>query len=57
MTPWRSGRVMPHGVLVGWVTLDKPYDLKRHLITVVSFPLAMAGIAEVIWARGRQQRE
>lgn len=43
---------MPRGVLVGWVTLDNPYDLKRHLITVVFVLLALADIAEVIWASG-----
>ena len=46
---------MPRDVLVGWVTLDNPNDVKRHLVTVVSFPLALAGIAEVISARGRRQ--
>lgn len=45
------------GVLVGWATLNDPYDLKRHLAAVVSFPLALAGIAEVLWARGHRQRE
>ena len=40
---------------MGWVTLDNPNDVKRHLVTVASFPLALAGIAEVISARSRQQ--
>jgi hypothetical protein len=44
------------GILVGWATLDDPYDLKRHLAAVISFPLALAGIAEVIWPLGRRQR-
>lgn len=43
------------GVLVGWATLDSPYDLKRHLAAVVSFPLALARVAALIWARGRRQ--
>jgi hypothetical protein len=44
------------GVLVGWATLDDPCSLMRHLAAIVSFPLALAGIAEVIWARGYRQR-
>jgi hypothetical protein len=44
------------GILVGWATMDSPYDLKRHLAAVEAFPLAMAGIAEVITMRGRRQR-
>ncbi|TQJ36762.1 hypothetical protein [Arthrobacter sp. SLBN-122] len=44
------------GVLVGWAMMDDPYDLKRHLAAVVSFPLALAGVAEVIRDRGRRQR-
>ena len=43
------------GVLVGWAMMDSPYDLKRHLAAVVSFPLALAGVAEVIRVRGRRQ--
>ncbi|NUS34928.1 MAG: hypothetical protein HOQ04_00415, partial [Pseudarthrobacter sp.] len=38
------------GILVGWATLDDPYDLKRHLAAVVSFPLAISGVAQVIRA-------
>lgn len=45
------------GVLVGWAMMDDPYDLKRHLAAVVSFPLALAGVAEVIRVRCRRQRE
>ena len=45
------------GVLVGWAMMDDPYDLKRHLAAVVSFPLALAGVAEVIRVRGRRQRD
>ncbi|TQJ69421.1 hypothetical protein FBY31_3564 [Arthrobacter sp. SLBN-100] len=45
------------GILVGWATMDSPYDLKRHLAAVVAFPMALAGIAEVIRVRGRRQRE
>ncbi|MDQ0664733.1 hypothetical protein QFZ35_003231 [Arthrobacter ulcerisalmonis] len=37
--------------------LNDPYDLKRHLAAVVSFPLALAGVAEVIRDRGRRPRE
>jgi hypothetical protein len=44
------------GVLVGWAMMDDPYDLKRHLAAVVSFPLALAGVAEVIRVHGRRQR-
>lgn len=39
------------GILVGWATMDSPYDLKRHLAAVVAFPLALAGVAEVIRVR------
>ena len=45
------------GALVGWAALDSPYDLKRFVAAVVAFPLALAGIAEVIRVRGRRQRE
>jgi hypothetical protein len=44
------------GLLVGWATMDSPYDLKRHLAAVVAFPLALAGVAEVIRVRGGRQR-
>jgi hypothetical protein len=44
-------------ILVGWATMNSPYDLKRHLAAIVSFPLALAGIAEVIRVRGRRQRD
>ncbi|MFC0457885.1 hypothetical protein ACFFGR_15195 [Arthrobacter liuii] len=53
---WVSVCVGLPGIPVGWATLDDPYDLKRHLATLISFPLALAGIAEVIWAGGRRQR-
>ena len=42
---------------MGWAMRDSPYDLKRHLAVVVSFPLALAGVAEVIRVRGRRQSE
>ncbi|MFD0047017.1 hypothetical protein ACFVGV_17685 [Pseudarthrobacter scleromae] len=45
------------GALVGWATMDSPYDLKRHLAAVASFPLALAAVAEVIGVRGRRQLE
>ncbi|MGM9474221.1 hypothetical protein ACS5PJ_19710 [Pseudarthrobacter sp. YS3] len=45
------------GALVGWAALDSPYDLKRYLAAVVSFPMALAGVAEVIRGRGRRQRD
>lgn len=44
-------------VLVGWATLDDPYHLERYLTVVVAYPLALAGVTEVIWARGRRQRQ
>lgn len=45
------------GVLVGWAALADPYSLLRHVAAVVSFPLALSGVAEVIWAGGRRQKE
>lgn len=45
------------GILVGWAALQNPYDLKRHLAAVVTFPLALAGVAAVLRARGRRQRD
>jgi len=45
------------GILVSWAALQDPYDLKRHLAAVVTFPLALAGVAEVLSARGRRQRD
>lgn len=54
---WVTICVALPGVLVGWATMDSPYDLKRHLAAVVSFPLALAGVAEVIRVRGRRQTE
>ncbi|UUL75641.1 hypothetical protein NG819_15845 [Pseudarthrobacter sp. Fe7] len=51
---WVSICVGLPGTLVGWATLDDPCNLLRHLAAVVSFPLALAGVAEVIWARRRQ---
>ncbi len=44
------------GMLVGWAAWTNPYNLLRHLAVVVTFPLALAGIAEVMWARGYRQR-
>jgi hypothetical protein len=44
------------GILVGWAALEDPYSLLRHLAAVVAFPLALAGVAEVIRVRGRRQR-
>ena len=44
------------GVMVGWAALVEPYNLLRHLAAVVAFPLALGGVAEVIWARGYRQR-
>lgn len=52
---WVTVCVALPGVLVGWATMDSPYDLKRYLAAVVAFPLALAGIAEVIRVRGRRQ--
>jgi hypothetical protein len=45
------------GALVGWAALDSPYDLTRHLAAVVAFPLALAGVLQVIRVRGRRQRD
>ncbi|MGG6382212.1 hypothetical protein [Paenarthrobacter sp. NEAU-H11] len=42
---------------MGWAALDSPYDLKRFVAAVVAFPMALAGIAEVIRVRGRRQQE
>ena len=53
---WVSICVALPGILVGWSTLMQPYSLLRHLAAVVAFPLAVCGVAEVIWARGRRQR-
>ena len=53
---WVSICVALPGVLVGWSTLMEPYSLLRHLAAVVAFPLAVCGVAEVIWASGRRQR-
>jgi uncharacterized membrane protein HdeD (DUF308 family) len=44
------------GILVGLAALADPYNLMRHLAAVVVFPLVLAGVAEVISARGRRQR-
>ncbi|WP_223252989.1 hypothetical protein [Arthrobacter sp. AFG7.2] len=54
---WVTACVGLPGILVGWATMDSPYDLKRHLAAVVAFPMALAGIAEVIRVRGRRQRD
>ncbi|WP_146187338.1 hypothetical protein [Arthrobacter sp. HMWF013] len=45
------------GILVGLATMDSPYDLKRHLAAVVAFPMALAGVVEVIRVRVCRQRE
>lgn len=44
------------GALVGWATLDNPYDLKRFVAAVATYPMALAAVAEVIKARGRRQQ-
>ena len=54
---WVSICVGLPGTLVGWAALDSPYDLKRFVAAVVSYPMALAAVAEVIRARGRWQRE
>ena len=41
---------------MGWAALVNPYNLMRHMAAVVTFPLALAGVAEVLRARGRRQR-
>jgi hypothetical membrane protein len=56
-TVWVSICVGLPGFLVGWATMDSPYDPKRHLAAVVTFPLALAGVAEVIRVRGLRQRD
>lgn len=45
------------GALVGWATMDSPYDLKRFVAVAVSYPMALAAVAEVIRVRGRRQRD
>jgi hypothetical protein len=45
------------GALVGWATLDNPYDLKRYVAAVVAYPMALGGVAEVIRVRGRRQTD
>lgn len=44
------------GVLVGWAAWSYPQSLLRHLAAVVAFPIALGGVAEVVWARGYRQR-
>jgi hypothetical protein len=44
------------GILVGWLALMDAHSLLRHLAPVVAFPLALAGIAEVLRVRGHRQR-
>ncbi|WP_320538092.1 hypothetical protein [Pseudarthrobacter sp. IC2-21] len=39
---------------VGWAILMNLYNLSRHLAAVVSFPLALGRVVEVIRARGRE---
>ncbi|WP_272910884.1 hypothetical protein [Arthrobacter sp. FW306-05-C] len=41
---------------MGWADLVSPYSFLRFLAAVVAFPLALSGVAEVLWARGRRQR-
>ena len=53
---WVSICVALPGFLVGWADLSSPYSLLRFLAAVVAFPLALSGVAEVLWARGRRQR-
>lgn len=53
---WVSVCVGLPGVLVGWAALVNPYNLLRFLAAVVAFPLALGGVAEVVWARGHRQR-
>ena len=53
---WVTICVALPGFLVGWADLVSPYTLLRFLAAVVAFPLALGGVAEVIWARGRWQR-
>lgn len=53
---WVSICIGLPGVLVGCAALAQPYGLMRHLAAVVAFPLALAGVAEAIRARGRRQR-
>ena len=43
------------GALVGWATLDNPYDLKRYVAAVVAYPMALGGVAEFVRVRGRRQ--
>lgn len=38
------------------ITPPLPYSLMRHLAAVVAFPLALAGIAEVIRVRCRTHK-
>lgn len=45
------------GALVGWAVLDDPYGLTRHLAAIIAFPLALAGIAQVLRIRGQRQRD
>ena len=42
---------------MSWAALLDPYDLKRHLAAVVTFPLALAGVAQVLSARRRRQSD
>ncbi|MFC0455754.1 hypothetical protein ACFFGR_04185 [Arthrobacter liuii] len=55
-TVWVTVCVGLPGILVGWAALASPQSMLRHLAAVVAFPLALGGIAEVIWARGYRQR-
>lgn len=54
---WVTVCVAAPAILVGGTALLEPYSLMRHLAAVVAFPLALAGIAEVIRVRGRRQRD
>ncbi|UKA69439.1 hypothetical protein [Arthrobacter sp. FW306-06-A] len=44
------------GILVGWAAWTNPFSLLRHLAAAVTVPLALGGVAEVLWARGYRQR-
>lgn len=53
---WVTVCVALPGILVGWVAWVEPNSLLRQLAAAVAFPLALGGVAEVIWARGYRQR-
>ncbi|MBX7444516.1 hypothetical protein K4G53_11725 [Arthrobacter sp. MAHUQ-56] len=53
---WVSVCVGLPGILLAWATMNDPYHLTRHLAAVVTFPLALGGVADVIWVRGYRKR-